>query len=102
LTLPVIIRPDAERDLGAAASWYDMERVGLGADFLIAVRQALMLIGEHPHMFPIVLRRIRRILLSRFPYGLFYVPEENCVVVLACIHAMRDPKLVRSIVRGRQ
>ncbi len=99
---PLVIRPDAEHDLAAAASWYDGERAGLGSEFLVAVRQVLTSIRDRPLMYPMVLHRIRRALLRRFPYGLFYVVEDDRIVVLACFHVMRDPKLIRSILKGRR
>jgi len=102
LTLPVIIGPEAELDLAAAQLWYEAERPGLGAEFRASVGQAIGLIGSHPHMFPVVLHGARRALLVRFPYGLFYMPEQERVVVLACIHAKRDPEFISNTVKGRR
>jgi hypothetical protein len=44
----------------------------------------------------VVLRDIRRQLLKRFPYGLFYRLIEGQVVVVACFHAKRSPRVWRS------
>jgi plasmid stabilization system protein ParE len=35
---------------------------------------------------------IRRAILRRFPYSLFYVIEQDQVIVLACMHQHRKPK----------
>ena len=43
-----------------------------------------------------VQRDIRRQLLKRFPYGLFYRLIHDQVVVVACFHAKRSPGVWRS------
>lgn len=102
MTLPVIIRPEAELDLAVAQLWYEAERPGLGTEFRAAAGHAIGLIASHPRMFPVVLQGARRILLGRFPYALFYMPEQERIVVLACVHAKRDPEFISNIVKGRR
>ncbi|MGH8503707.1 MAG: type II toxin-antitoxin system RelE/ParE family toxin [Gammaproteobacteria bacterium] len=85
MTIPVIIRPEAELDLAAAQIWYEAEREGLGLEFRAAVSHSIELIRSHALMFPTVLRTIRRALLIRFPYALFFEPEEGLrAAYLAC------------------
>ena len=43
-------------------------------------------------MYPIVHGRVRRHLLRRFPYGLFYVQYPTEVVILAVVHGRRHPR----------
>jgi plasmid stabilization system protein ParE len=35
---------------------------------------------------------VRRVLLRRFPYSIFYEARSSDVVVLACFHSARDPQ----------
>jgi toxin ParE1/3/4 len=88
----LIIRPDAERDLAEAYSWYEAQVPGLGSDFLLSIDAALSSIQRTPEMYPIVYKNVRRALVRRFPYGMFYVVEEVRIVVLGILHARRDPK----------
>ena len=44
-------------------------------------------------MFASVHGEVRRALVSRFPYGIFYRVESKRVVVLAVLHTARDPKV---------
>jgi len=38
--------------------------------------------------------KLRRALVQRFPFGVFYVPSRNGhIVVVAVLHAARDPRL---------
>ena len=43
-------------------------------------------------MFPAADGAIRRAMLSRFPYGVFYVVRGQTVRVLAVMHTSRDPQ----------
>src|SRR5450631_19231 len=69
------VRPEAELDMFEAALWYDGERSGLGSEFLKAVRYVLGRIEEGALQFPLVTTDIRRAILRRFPFGIFFVVE---------------------------
>ncbi len=47
--------------------------------------------SDNPRQFPIVFKNVRRALLRRFPYLLFFVFEDDVLIVIACFHASRDP-----------
>lgn len=51
---------------------------------------------EAPRLYPEVYRNIRRLVLRRFPYLLYYVLTPDAVVVLACLHGKRDQNIVES------
>jgi len=93
---PPILRPAAAADVEDAWRWYEERREGLGDEFLEVVRAALESIRAHPDSAPVVHRDVRRQLLRRFPYGLFYRVIGGQVVVVACFHAKRNPRVWRS------
>jgi len=45
-----------------------------------------------PERYPLVRGTVRRALLRRFPYAVFFVATADFVSVLACMHARRDPR----------
>jgi toxin ParE1/3/4 len=90
------IRPEADADLVEAYEWYERQREGLGADFLLCFEEALQQVRRYPELFPRVRKTVRRGFIRRFPYGLFYTVEEDTVVVLAVFHASRDPSCWQS------
>lgn len=45
----------------------------------------------NPWQFPVLLKNVRRALLRRFPYALFFHVEDDALIVIACFHASRDP-----------
>ena len=88
----IIIRPEAEADIQDAFLWYEQQRNGLGNDFLLCVEEALSIIRRNPEMYPRVHKNVYRSLIRRFPYGVFYIIEEDRIVILAVFHAKRNPK----------
>lgn len=86
------IRPEAEQDMREAHAWYEKQMPGLGANFLLHVDAQLRSIQRAPLQNPVVQQEVRRCLVRRFPYGIFYMVEPKRIVVLAVFHAKRDPK----------
>jgi plasmid stabilization system protein ParE len=93
MTLPVVFRRRVGRDLAEARGWYEEQRIGLGEEFLAAVGASLDAIEQFPEMFTRVHGDVRRAIVSRFPYAVFYQVEARRVLVLAVLHTARDPRL---------
>lgn len=89
---PVRIQPRAQAHLAEAHAWYDQQLPGLGAEFMDAIQDALSRIEENPGLYPIYRDRIRRVLARRFPYLIFYVVDPDESLVVAVLHASRDPR----------
>ena len=68
----MIVCPEAEADLVAAQNWYDQQRDGLGAEFLEEVRVVFRRIEQTPAMHAVVYKDVRRAIVRRFPYLVFY------------------------------
>ena len=89
----VIVRPAAAADIEDAYRWYESRRPGLGQEFLSALNATRDRLLEHPEAYPILHRVTRRALIPRrFPYGLFYRIYGDTIVIVACMHAKRDPR----------
>jgi len=84
-------RPLAEVDVENAASWYEGERQGLGEEFVADLDDITVRIGENAAQFPIVSGPVRRALLKRFPYGVFFIEDGDVAVILAVLHLHRGP-----------
>ena len=88
----IIIREVAENDISNSYEWYEEKRKGLGANFMLCVDEAMSRISRNPKHYPTVLYSIRRALVKRFPYGVFYIEEDTKIVVLAVMHVRQNPK----------
>jgi toxin ParE1/3/4 len=92
MTFDVRLRPEAEQDLAEQARWYEDQVSGLGDRFLDEVLAAFSSIAESPLLYPTVYRNTRRVLIHRFPFGIYYKIEDATIVVLAVMHGSRDPR----------
>lgn len=95
MSLPIVTRPAAAAEIEAAYRWYEKERAGLGSEFLEAADGLLRVIAKDPERFPLVYKDARRALLKRFPYSIFYRIVSSQIVVIACFHGKRNPKVWR-------
>jgi len=93
VALPVVYRPKVGRDLAGGFGYYEGQAQGLGEQFLSAVNSTFDAIERYPEMFARVHGEVRRALISRFPYAVFYRVESKRVVVLTVLHTARDPKV---------
>ena len=87
----VVFRPQAEDEILEARQWYESRQTGLGRAFGQAADEIVSRIAANPLAFPRVGNEIRRAVLSRFPYAIYFRDVENTIVVLA-VHGQRDPK----------
>ncbi|MDA3935736.1 MAG: type II toxin-antitoxin system RelE/ParE family toxin [Actinomycetota bacterium] len=87
-------------DIESARQWYEAQRPGLGDEFVDAVDDAMESVLAFPIAYPDDYRGARRFLIQRFPYCLYYRLEDDNVVVVACLHAVRDPERKRRRLRG--
>jgi plasmid stabilization system protein ParE len=88
----LIVRPEADADLELAQQWYEQQMAGLGGEFVNAVDAALVSISQNPLAYPVMRKVTRRALIKRFPYGVFFLVEQDSVVVLAFLHQARNPE----------
>lgn len=94
MSKPLIVGAEAEVDVGEAYGWYEDQRPGLGAQFVLCVEAVIASIERNPRIYPIIYRGIvRRALTQRFPYAVFFVEGEQSVVVIGVIHAKRNPRV---------
>ena len=89
----VVVRRAAAADIEDAYEWYESQRPGLGEESLAALKSTQSRVLEQPEAYPVLHRGTRRALIpQRFPYGLFYRVHGDTIVVVACMHARRDPR----------
>lgn len=89
----LIVRPEAELDIQHAYEWYEDCRPGLGEEFLLSLDAVFSLIERAPMAQAMLYKQVRRALLKRFPYGAFYILDRGKIVVIAILHARRNPKI---------
>ena len=84
--------PEAEAELLEAARWYREQSFGLDHEFMRCVDDALATVSRVPGIFPMVHRQLRRALVRRFPYAIFFEVTDEDLLVYAVFHFSRSPK----------
>jgi hypothetical protein len=82
----------AEFELKEAMAYYESERNGLGAEFLIEAETTTKLIEQFPLAWTALSPRTRRCRIHRFPFSLFYQVRPEEILILAVMDLRRDPK----------
>jgi len=85
------LTPEAELDLDDAHAWYHAQSPRLAREFLAAVSRTIASVRRHPEAYPLVDPTMRRALLRRFPYAIFFEIGRTEIVVYAVFHGARDP-----------
>lgn len=79
----LIVRPLAERDLLEAQRWYEAQRSGLGSNFRSTIHGAFQRGALSPQLYPVVYRGLRRAVIRRFPYLIYYAVNQDAVSIVA-------------------
>ena len=94
----MIIRftPEADAELTEAREWYSHQRKDLDLEFMQCLDDALSRIVDNPYVFPVVHRDLRRAVVRRFPFAVFYELISDEIQVIAVFHSRRDPEMWKS------
>ena len=79
----LVTRPQAQLDAEEAASGYESRRPGLGLQFLDELDYVLKRVTAAPFQFPTIHPEVRRALLNRFPYSVYFLGSDEEVEVIA-------------------
>ena len=82
----VHIQPAAHSDVDEAAGWYETQRPGLGIEFILEFDAAVARVTESPEAYAIQHRGVRRILMRRFPYAVYFTFENPRIEIVAVLH----------------
>lgn len=99
MSYEVQVRRAAELDIAEAQIWYETQQTGLGGAFRAEVSGVIDRLAATPLIYQIVHRNVRRAIVRRFPYLIWYRVDGQMVVILACTYAGRDPKRVKARLR---
>ena len=94
MSLRVELLSGADADLQEAFNRFEDYRDGFGAEFMTVVDAYLTRIAAFPQIAPIYLESVRRQVLQRFPYGIFYEPHPTRILVAAILDLRQDEQAI--------
>jgi plasmid stabilization system protein ParE len=92
----VEFHPDAQDEFISAARFCEGQTSGLGLDFILTVQRTYERLLDSPASGTPFGRRLRRVLMPKFPCGLLYRVEPERIYILAVMHISRRPGYWRS------
>ncbi len=96
MSLPVILRPEADADIQSTFDELEHVQVGLGDRFIGRVREVLERVEAMPRMYGVVWQDVRAVRLRKFQHVVYYVVFDDRVEVLGVLHGVRDASVWQS------
>ncbi|WP_236636836.1 type II toxin-antitoxin system RelE/ParE family toxin [Sinomicrobium soli] len=69
----------------------------MAEDFKAEVDKEIDYIGEYPEHYQRKYKELRQSLVTRFPYAIFYLVEEEQkrIIIFGVLHTSRNPEIIR-------
>lgn len=91
--MTVEYHPAIERELAQVRDYYERQAPGLGQDFLDEVDRQVLRIAAAPTRWMIVTKDVRRTLMRRFPYVIYFrVLGADRIRITIVKHERRHPQ----------
>jgi plasmid stabilization system protein ParE len=87
----LVYHPHARSELIEAAQYYESRVDRLGVRFLEDADRAIARIVESPARWKVIESEVRRYLMPRFPYAIYYRAYSDHIHILAFKHHSRHP-----------
>ncbi len=82
---------EAQWDYTDAIEYYLGVDANLAESFISEIEHGISVIRRNPLTWRIVESDVRRYLVHRFPYGIYYTCENDFITIWAVLHLSREP-----------
>lgn len=87
------IQSEAVIEMQEAFDWYEMQKEGLGFEFIEELEDGFQNICKNPQYYTSINKSFRRFNVKRFPYLIVYEIIKDIVIVIAVTHGSREYKM---------
>lgn len=97
----ILIAEEAEEEIKLAKAWYEKQRKGLGKNFTNTIKEEINSLKSDKVEHRLILGDVRRILIKRFPYLIYYKRDKasQTVKILAVLHHRQEQHQLRARLR---
>jgi toxin ParE1/3/4 len=92
---------ETEEDILSGYIWYEEKVKGLGEEFERVVYSCTAEIVRNPFIYPKVEGELRRCLVKKFPYSIYFLIEEDAILICGFFHCARDPERLMQQMQDR-
>ena len=98
MSVPVIVRPEAENDIRAIRNFLDLARTGFGDNFARKLKEVFERIELMPTIYGFVWQDVRAVRVRKFRYVVYYLLFLDRVETLAVMHGSQHDSAWKSCV----
>lgn len=91
MSYEIIVRSEAQSDIQEIVRWYEKKEKGLGNYFLLCLDASLESLKRYPTAARIIRHEYRRLFVRKFPVGVYYIVQENKVIIDVVEPFSRNP-----------
>ena len=93
----IMLLDAAETDLDDAFIWYELNKPGLGINFIFEVEKSFKHILMYPQASGKQYKNTFRFVMKRFPYSIYYILNlaTSQIQILGILHHKQDPKTLK-------
>jgi toxin ParE1/3/4 len=92
---PLSLHPSAKREFAAAVKYIKAKRAASAEGFAQKVRSSLESISRQPRVHAVIRKGVRKAIIRKFSYCIYYREDETRIRVIAIFHCKRDPAIWR-------
>ena len=96
MTYKLEIRPLAVIEILEAYDWYELQREGLGMEFLQELKKIYTTLQRNPDTYSYYEKPVRQGKVKRFPYTVVYEIFDDTIVVYSVFMFKQDPSKKRT------
>ena len=81
----------AKLEFHDSIKYYEIQQKGLGKKFENNIKNSIDTILAFPEAFTKIDNDIRKYVVSKFPYNIYYLIENDTIVILSIVFQRREP-----------
>ena len=89
----LFFREEVKEEIASAYKWYEIQKPGLGDEFLDELEKSFNLLKSKPKYFGFINQFQRRLVLEKFPYKIIYEIFDNKIVIFTVRHSKQKDKI---------
>ncbi len=89
--MKIVFSQMAQIELEETVLYYESEKEGLGEIFKTIVIEAMDKLEIFPELYMKISPNVRRVVLSKFPYNIFYNYKEEVITIISIAHQHKKP-----------
>jgi toxin ParE1/3/4 len=96
MSFAIRISDEAISDIDESYIWYDFQQSSLGDDFANTIDNSFRILSLNAQSFPIVHKNIRKYVLPRFPFNIYYRinVRYGVIEIIRILHHKRDKRKI--------